>query len=216
MLVLETKAVEFEGRRAAILEARNHGLATTGITAHRIDGDRIVPRHQTGIDQRPQQRDRTGWIAARIGDFPFRPYLVGLIGLQFRKTVGPVGRDAKGGRCVQHLGRRGSHAVDQGDGLLRGVIRQAQDHKIHFLHQRALGAGILALVVRNALHHHVVLPGETLGNAEPRRSSRAVDEYRGPRGNALGRHVTLRLPGIGKIYGAFLQAVGAPAGAGDL
>src|SRR6478735_6285230 len=96
MLVLETKAVELEGRRAAILEARDHGLAAAGIAAHCIDGDRIILRQQAGIDQRPQQRDRTGWIAARIGDFPFRPYLVGLVGLQLRKTVSPVGRDAKG------------------------------------------------------------------------------------------------------------------------
>ena len=182
MLVLEAEAVEFEGRRGAVFEARDHRLAAARIAAHRIDGDGIVRRHQTGIDQRPQQRDRAGRIAAGIRDFPRGPDLVGLVRREFRKAVGPVGRDAKRRRGVQHLGRRGAHAVDQRDGLLRGIIRQAEDDEVHFLHQRALGAGILALVLGDAFHRDVVLQAEALANAEARRSGRAVDEHGGLRG----------------------------------
>ena len=68
----------------------DHRLAAAGIAAHRIDGDGIIRRQQTGIDQRPQQRDRAGRIAAGIGDFSRRPDLVGLIRREFRKAVGPV------------------------------------------------------------------------------------------------------------------------------
>ena len=148
MLVLEAKAIEFEGRRRAVFETLDHGLAAARITAHRIDGDGIVRRQQPGIHERPQQRHRAGRIAARVRDFPRRPYLVGLVRREFRKAIGPVGGDAKGGRCVQHLGGGRSHAVDQRNRLSRGLIGQAEDDEVHFLHQRALGPRILALCPR--------------------------------------------------------------------
>ena len=168
MLVLEAEAIEFEGRRGAVLETCDHRLAAARIAADRVDGDGIVRRQQAGIDQRPQQRDRAGRIAAGIGDFPRGPDLVGLIRREFRKAVGPVAGDAKRRRGVQHLGRRSAHAVDQRDGLLRGIIRQAEDDEIDLLHQRALGAGILALVLGDAFHRDVVLLVEALANAEAR------------------------------------------------
>ena len=105
MLVLEAEAVELEGRRGAVFETRDHRLAAAGIAAHRVDGDGIVGRQQAGIDQRPQQRDRAGRIAAGIGDLLARSDLVGLVRRQFRKAIGPVGRDAKRGRGIQHLRR---------------------------------------------------------------------------------------------------------------
>ena len=177
MLVLEAEAIEFEGRRGAVFETFDHGLAAARIAAHRIDGDGIVRRHQPGIHQRPQQRHRAGRIAARVRDFPRRPYLVGLIRREFRKAVGPVAGDAKRRRCVQHLGCGRSHAVDQRNGLSRGVIRQAEDDEVHLLHQRPLGLRILALVLGNALEHDVVLQAKALANAEARRSGRAIDEH---------------------------------------
>src|SRR5260370_2148380 len=78
MLVLEAEAIEFEGRRRAVFETLDHGLAAARITAHRIDGDRIVRRHQPGIHERPHQRYRAGRIAAWIPHFPPRAYLVPL------------------------------------------------------------------------------------------------------------------------------------------
>ena len=179
MLVLEAQTVKLEGRRAAVLETRDHGFAAAGIAAHRIDGDGIIRGHQAGIDQRPQQRDRAGRIAAGVRDLPRRLDFFGLIGRQFRKPVSPVRRDAKRGRGVQHLRRRGAHAVDQLDRLLGGVIRQAQDHEIDVRHQRLLRLRILALVVGNRCHRHVVLRAEPLGNAEAGGAGAAVDEYDG-------------------------------------
>ena len=98
---------------------------------------------------------------------------------------------------------------------LRGVIRQAEDHEVHFLHQRALGAGILALVLGDALDHDVVLRAEALANAEAGGSGRAVDEHGGLRGGA-GQGLAFRLLGVGEGHGAFLQSADALTGAGDL
>ena len=179
MLVLEAEAIQFEGRRAAILETRDHRLAAARIAAHRVDGDGIVRRQQAGIDQRPQQRNAAGRIAAGIGDFSRGPDLVGLVRREFRKAVSPVGGDPKRRRRVEHLGSRSAHAVDQGNGFLRGIVRQAEDDEIHLLHQRPLGAGILALLLGDAFHHDVVLQPKALLNAEPRRSGSAVNEHGG-------------------------------------
>ena len=57
----------------------DHRLAAAGVAAHRVDRDRIVGRHQARVDQRPEQRDRAGRIAAGVRDLPRRPDLVGLI-----------------------------------------------------------------------------------------------------------------------------------------
>ena len=157
----------------------DHRLAAARIAADRVDGDGIVRRHEAGIDQRPQQRHRAGRIAAGIGDFSRRLDLVGLIGREFRKTIGPVGSDPKRRRGVEHLGRLGAHAVDQRDGLFRGIVRQAEDDEIHLLHQRLLGAGILALLLGDALDRDVVLQPQPLGDAEARGAGRAVDEHGG-------------------------------------
>ena len=111
MFVLEAEPIQFEGRRGAALKTFDHRLAAARIAADGIDGDGIVRRHQIRIHQRPQQRDRTGWITARVGDLPRIADLVGLVRREFRKAIGPVGRDAIGGGSVEHLGRGGSHAL---------------------------------------------------------------------------------------------------------
>ena len=177
MLVLEAEAIQFEGRRAAILKTRDHRLAAARIAAHRVDGDGIVRRHEARIDQRPQQRNAAGRIAAGIGDLPRGPDLVGLVRREFGKAVSPVAGDPKRRRRVEHLGRRSAHAVDQGYGFLRGIVRQAEDDEIHLLHQRPLGARILALLLGDAFHDDVVLQPKALLNAEPRRSGSAVNEH---------------------------------------
>ena len=45
----------------------DHGLAAAAVAADRVDGERVVGRHEPGCDQRMQQRDRAGGVAARIG-----------------------------------------------------------------------------------------------------------------------------------------------------
>ena len=121
---------------------------------------------------------RAGRIAAGVRDFPRGTDLVGLVRRQFRKAVGPVGRDAKRGRGIQHLRRRGAHAVDQLDRLLGGVIRQAEDDEIDFRHQRLLGFRILALLVGDARRPSTSFcMAEPLGNAEARGAGAAVNEH---------------------------------------
>ncbi len=206
MLVLEAEAIEFEGRRGAVFETFDHRLAAAGIAAHRIDADGVVRGHHTGIHERPQQRHRAGRITAGVRDFSRRPDLVGLVGREFRKTIGPVAGDPKGRRRIQHLGAGSSHAVDQRDRLARGVIRQAEDDEVHLLHQRALRLRILALVLGNVPEHDVVLQAQPLANAKARGPGCAVDEHGGLRRGAGGQRLALRLHGLGKGHGVVLQS----------
>src|ERR1700676_681665 len=202
MLVLEGEAIEFERRRRTVFEACDHRLPAARIAADSVDGEGIVRRQNSGVRKGAGERDRACWIAARIGDFPRRPYLVGLIRRELRKTVGPVARDAKGRRCVQHLGCRGAHAVDQRNGLSRGFIRQAEDDEIHLPHQRTLGACVLAPLLGNAFHHDVVLLAKALLNAEACRSGCAIDKDGGLRGVANRP----RLMGVGYGHGTLLSS----------
>ena len=206
MLVLEAEAIQFEGRRAAILKTRDHRLAAARIAAHRVDGDGIVRRQQAGIDQRPQQRNAAGRIAAGIGDFSGGPDLVGLVRREFGKAVSPVGGDPKRRRRVEHLGSRSAHAVDQGNGFLRGIVRQAEDDEIDLLHQRPLGARILALLLGDVFHHDVVLQPKPLRNAEPRRSGAAVNEHGGLGRGADGLVDGLGLMAVGEGHGTVLSS----------
>src|SRR3954447_22704666 len=93
MLVLETQAVKLEGWATVSFEFGDHRLAAARITAHRIDGDRIVGRHETGIDEGPDQRHRTRGVAARIRDFPRGSDLADLIRCKLGKAVSPIERD---------------------------------------------------------------------------------------------------------------------------
>ena len=113
------------------------------------------------------------------------------------------------------MGAVGAHAVDQRDGFLRGIVRQAEDDEVDFLHQRALGAGILALFLGDAFHRDVVLQAEALANAEARRSGRAVDEYSGPLVAPVAGALRLAL-GVGEGHGAFLPSAGSLAFNGEM
>ena len=67
VLVLELQRIEFEGRAAVVLVRLDHRPAAAGVAADRVDGDRVVGRDDAGIDQRTDQADRAGGIAAGIG-----------------------------------------------------------------------------------------------------------------------------------------------------
>src|SRR5258707_8778549 len=82
------------------------------------------------------------------------------------------------------------------------MVRQAEDHEIHLLHQRPLGAGVLALVFGNAFQHDVALLAQPLLNAKARRSGCAIDKDGGLSGGAD----RMRL-GVGQGHGTFLSSV---------
>ena len=139
-----------------------------------------------------------------------------LVRREFREAVGPVAGDAKRRRGIQHLGSPCPHAVDQRDGFLGGIVGKAEDDEVHFLHQRALRAGILALFLGDAFHRDIVLQVEALANAEARRSRRAVNEYGRPCGGAGGRGLAVRPLCVGEGHGTFLPSAGAPAPNGEM
>ena len=215
VLVLEAEPIELEGRRSAAFEVGDHRLAAAGIAAHRVDGHRIVIRHQAGVDQRPQQRDRAGRVAAGVRYLPRRPDPLRLLRLELGEAVGPAGRDAMRGRSVQHLRRRIAHAVDHRDSFARRRVRQAEDHQIHLLHQRALGGDVLALVRRDAFHRDVAQPLEPGQDAEPGRARFTVDEHGGLR-ETCTRGLALRPLDIGKGHGVLLQPTSSVTGARDV
>ena len=74
----------------------DHRSAAAGIAADRVDRDRIVGRNDAGIHQRANQANRTGRIAAGIGDLPGIGDSLGLALLHFREshTPSPDARDA--------------------------------------------------------------------------------------------------------------------------
>ena len=67
MLVLQPQRIQLERRAAACLMRLDHAAATTGIAADGIDADGVVRRQHPGRDQRAQQRDGAGGVAAGIG-----------------------------------------------------------------------------------------------------------------------------------------------------
>ena len=110
VLVLEAEPVKLEGRRGAGLIGLDHALAAAGIARDGVDGDRMVRRDQPGIDERAQQRDAAGRVAARIRDAVGIGDLLGMAGLEFGEAIDPARRDAMGGRGIDDLGRSRSRA----------------------------------------------------------------------------------------------------------
>src|SRR5690348_159216 len=69
MLVLETECVKFEGRSAGAIMRLDQGSSTARIAADRAHRDRVVGWDDPRLDQRAQQTDGAGRIAAGIADF---------------------------------------------------------------------------------------------------------------------------------------------------
>jgi hypothetical protein len=106
MLVFELQRIEFECRTAMLLVILDHRSAATGIAADCIDRDRIVGRDYPRIYQRPDQSNRAGRIASRIGD-PSRgcdPLRVAF--LHLGEAIRPVRMHTMRRARIQYLRRR--------------------------------------------------------------------------------------------------------------
>ena len=86
--------------------------------------------------KRPQQRNRAGRIAARIGDALGCADRVGLFGVEFGEAVNPTLGDAMRGRGIDDFRRVVAEAIGQRHGFLRRIVRQAQHDGIDVAHHR--------------------------------------------------------------------------------
>ena len=180
VLVLEAERVKLEGRTARQIVHRDHRLAAARIAADRVDRDRVVGRHDAGIDQRPQQRDRTGRIAARIGNPAAGGDARGLAVLHLGKAVGPVGIDAMRSTGVEQLRRVRAEPIGHRHRLPRGLVGQAQHHEIDRRHHVAARRRVLALRRRQAFDRDLGQVFQAGADAEPGRAGLAVDEHAWP------------------------------------
>jgi len=68
VLMLKPEGVELESWPACRRMGRDHRPPAAGIARDRGDAERMVGGEKTGIDQRAQEGDGAGRVAARIGD----------------------------------------------------------------------------------------------------------------------------------------------------
>ena len=144
VLMFEAERVEFEIRRHAAFIGFDHRLAAAAIARDGIDRDRKIRRDQPRIDERTQQRDRAGRIAAGIGDAAGGGDLLLLACGEFGKAIDPAGGDAMGARCVEKARARLAHRRDERRRFLCRFVRQAEDGEIDLGEERALGLRIFA------------------------------------------------------------------------
>ena len=182
----------------------DHRLAAARIAAHRVDGDGIVRRHQARIDQRPQQRNAAGRIAAGIGDLPRGADLVGLVRRELRKAVGPVAarRETRSTRRAPWAPRLPMLSISATVSFAASSGRQRMTRSTSSISAR-LAAASLRFSCGDAFHRDVALQPRRSLNAEPRRSGLAVNEHGGlRRGDADG----LGLLAVGEGHGTFLSS----------
>ena len=148
VLVFEAQRVKLEGRAVIVVMRRDHRLAAARIAAHRVDGDRVIGGDQPGVDQRPDEADRPGRIAAGVGDPAGVGDALALAGRHLGKAVFPVRVDPVRGAGVEELWRRGAETVGQRRRFLGGGIRQAQDDEVDLRHDVASRGGVLAVRLR--------------------------------------------------------------------
>lgn len=187
MLVREVEAIVAERgagviRRVRILELGDHRLAAARIARDRVDGQRMVVRHQACADQRADEREEAGGIAARIGNSRRLGDLGRLAGLQFGKAIGPAIGHAMRARGVDHADLGGPDHLHR---LARGVIGQAKDHEVRRIERILALRGVLAVLVAQDDLLDPVAAVEPLADFQARGAHGAVDED--PNRHAAGR-----------------------------
>ena len=178
VLVRQAERVELEGGAALALVGFDHGATAAGVAGDGVDRDRMVVRDDAVGDQRPQERDRTGRIAAGIADaLGFRDAR-GLAAVELGEAVDPFRIGAKRRAGVEQLGRAALVALDRGDQVhrgARGVVGEAEHHQVDAPHDLPPRGGIAAQGRVDAAHRDGQL-GEPAGDAEAGGAGLAIDE----------------------------------------
>ena len=173
VLVRELEPVDSERLDAGLLVDGDQLLAAAGIARDaKHDGGRIGA-HDAGVDQRPQQRDGAGRVAARIGDAVGVEQLLALVLGQLRKAVGPAVGHAIRRRGVDH-DRVG--IADGGHQFLGRRVGQAQHGDVGRLGDLGALAQVLAVGQRQFEQFDVRPVLEPVEDLQPGGAVLAVDE----------------------------------------
>src|SRR5258706_9980367 len=174
MLVSQAERIDTCGRRpVGALELGDHRFAATRIARDRVDRDRPVDRDQPRAQQRADERQEAGRIAAGIADAHGLGDGRSLARFQLGKAIGPPLCDAVRSGGVDHAGVR---IVDQPDSLACRIVGKAEDDEVGVVERFRTRAGILAPVLVEGDQLDVHAPGEPLAYFEAGRPDRAIDE----------------------------------------
>ena len=134
-------------------------------------------RQDSRTDQRCQDGDGTGGIAARVADALCLNHSLALAGAHFRKTKDPLVVHAVGGGGVNDAWLVARQSVNHGHGLFGRIIVQAQNNQIHLGHQLTFGFRIFAFFWGNAHQLNLRHGQQALADQEPGGTRFAIDEY---------------------------------------
>src|SRR5512136_3051802 len=127
MLVFETERVKLESGRSALFISLDHLPPAAGIAGDGVDRQRLMGLDYARVDERPQQSDGAGGVAADIGHARGAGDSRSLIRAELRKAVDPARRDTMRGRGVEQTRRLFAERVTKRDRLPGGVVGQAED-----------------------------------------------------------------------------------------
>ena len=158
-----------------LLHLRDHLLAAAGIARHRVHGDRVVFRQDARRHERPDERDRPGRIAARIGHQPRAGDLGCLILVHLGEAVDPVGVDPvrRGGVDEPRRVGAGEHL----HGFPRAFVGQAQDGDVRLLEEILPHRLVAPFRLGDGNHVEVGASGKPRPDLQPGGAVFAVDEY---------------------------------------
>ena len=180
MLVFEAEAIQEEGRGAAGgLEFRDHRLAAAAVAGDGVDRDGIVLRQDAPLDQRADQRDGAGRVAAGVGNAWRRRDGRFLRGRQLGEAIDPVRVGAMGGGGIEQLRRIGAEGRRHRGRVLRGVVGQAEHDEIDFRHQGALGVRVLAQFGRDGTQRDAGEARQAVTDLQAGGAGLAIDEDAG-------------------------------------
>ena len=155
---------------------RDQLLAAAGVARDAKHGRRRIGAHEAGVDQRPQQRDRAGRVAARIADPVGGEQLLALVLGQLGEAIGPAVGHAMRRRGVDHDRVAVTH---RGNQLLGCRVGQAEHGDVGRLGDLGALAQVLAVGHRQLQQLDVRPVLEPVEDLQPGGAVLAVDENLG-------------------------------------
>ena len=179
VLVLQAERVQLIGRRVARFVGLDHLAPAARVAADRRQHGGVVRRQQPGIDQRPQQRDGAGGVAAGVGHALGLLHGGALVFRQLGEAESPAFGHAVRRAGVDDARLLARQRVDHGHRFACRVVVQAQDDQIDTGHDLALGVGVLAFGRVDADEIDARHVRQPLANLQPGGAGFAVDENLG-------------------------------------
>ncbi|MDT4821170.1 hypothetical protein FQZ97_543330 [compost metagenome] len=176
VLVRQAQPIKLERRplrSAGPFVGVHAGAPAARIARYRMHRHRVIGRHQACPDQRAQQRDGAGGIAARVAHAQGLRNQPALVRIHFGKAVHPSRVRAMRRTGVDHADRR---IHDGSRRLARRLVGQAQDR--HVAGVDGLGAALRVLAFGLGQRHQLQVgsPVQAFMDLQARGALVAVDE----------------------------------------